>query len=162
MAIEYLGKNDYWKAEIDWQPLRKWYRKNDIGVDLSEYAKSEYGIYRFEGQYENHDAKKLLYIGIAYEQTFDERLHQGYHEYKIKHIKAKEIWVSVGFITLKNTIHTRDRYEDIEKILIYFSEPKLNIRKKPWCPECYLEIINTGYRGVLPQKIVYPVAEIKY
>lgn len=104
----------------------------------------------------------MLYIGITYEQSFHERLHQGYHEGKIEYCKANEVWVSVGFITLKNTIHTRARYEEIEGILIYFDEPKLNVRNKIWCPESYFRIHNNGYRGVLPRKIIYPVAEIEY
>lgn len=162
MPIEYLDKNDYWEAEIAWQPLRKWYRNGDIGVDLSEFFRTSNGIYRFEGRYENRKDKTLLYIGIAYEQTFDDRLHQGYHEKKIKYRKAKDVSVSVGSITLNNTINTRKRYEEIEQLLIYFVDPELNVRKKTWCPECFFKVINSGHRGVLPRKIIYPVAEVKY
>jgi hypothetical protein len=162
MVIESLGKDEYWQAEVNWAPLREWYRDGDCGVELSEDIKGNYGIYRFEGRYNNGDPKRLLYIGIAYDQVFDKRLHQGFHESKMKYIKAKEIYVSVGSIELINTIHNRARYEDIESILIYFCEPKLNIKKKVWCPACYFRIINNGHRGVLPRKVVFPVAEITY
>jgi hypothetical protein len=161
MPIKYLENDDYWKAVIDWKAPRKWHRKDDIGVDLPEKYKNQYGIYRFESRNIDY-GKELLYIGIAYEQNFDCRLHQGYHESKLKTIKAREIRVSVGIINLKSSRHFRNRYEEIEKLLIYFTQPKLNFKKKEWCPDCYFEIINQGYRGLLPKYIKYPVAEILY
>ena len=45
MAIESLGKNEYRQAKVDWEPLRKWYREGDVGVDLPEDMMGEYGIY---------------------------------------------------------------------------------------------------------------------
>ena len=162
MAIELLDKNDYWQAKIDWSPLRKWHRHTEVGVDLSSDTISEYGIYRFEGRYKKNTLKRLLYIGIAYEQEFDIRLHQGYHQAKLKYCKAHEIHVSVGTINLTNTKHTRNRYEEIESILIYFCTPSKNIKKKALCPDCYFKIQNSGHRGILPRRILYPVAEITY
>jgi len=160
MSIRYLVENDYWEARINWKPLRKWYRHGEVGVELSDFEKNECGIYRFEGNYFNN-RNEILYIGLTYDQCFNDRLHQGYHEKKLKYNRADKIWVSVGIIDLQNGNHTRNRYEEIEKILIYFSDTKLNISKKTWCPECYFKITNEGYKGALPRRIVYPVAEIE-
>ena len=159
MSIRYLVEDDYWEARINWQPPRKWYRRGDVGVELSDFAKNECGIYRFEGKYCN-SRDEILYIGLAYNQCFNDRLHQGYHEKKLKYNRADEIWVSVGIIDLLNGNHTRKRYEEIEKILIYFFDTTLNISAKTWCPECYFKITNEGYKGALPRRIIYPVAEI--
>ena len=159
MALIPLNKDDYWKATILWQPPCKW-NKEDKGVYLNKKYRGEYGIYRFERRHGSQKrSRENLYIGIAFEQIFDERLHQGFHEKKVKHV-GSQIWVSVGLIDLKDAKHLRKRYEEIEKILIYFTKPTLNLRKKGWAPEDYFEITNKAYRGPLPKYIRYPVAEV--
>ncbi|MBL8029581.1 MAG: hypothetical protein JNL74_24410 [Fibrobacteres bacterium] len=160
MPIVRLRKHDYWSAEITWSTPRKWYRiKGYTGVNLPVMLKNKYGIYKFEGHYEN--GNKLLYIGIAYCQNFDTRLHQSRNN--LKYLKASNITVSTGQIDLGSFKYTRKRFEEIEKILIYFMEPHLNIKKTIWCPhDCFFEIINSGKRGLLPKRIVYPVANISY
>ena len=164
MSIEPLDIEDYWKAVIDWAAPRKWHKdKKDPGVSLAKSTKKEYGIYRFERRHGNQKgSRENLYIGIAYKQDFETRLHQGFHEKKLKKTKSGEIWVAAGLINLEGSRHKRPRYEEIEKLLIYFTEPVLNDKKKEWGPDCYFEIINKGYRGPLPKYIKYPVAEIKY
>lgn len=164
MNVEPLDTEDYWKAIINWAASRKWFKdKEDPGVSLAPNRKKEHGIYRFERRHGNQkNSRENLYIGIAYGQNFETRLHQGYHEMKLQESKTGQIWVSVGTIDLFGAKHVRERYEEIEKLLIYFTEPTLNIRKKEWSPECYCEIINKGYRGPLPQYLRYPVAEVEY
>ena len=164
MAIESLDNYSYWKAIIDWKPPRKWYRDDEYpGVYLGNGDRDGYGIYRFERRQANQKiGRENLYIGIAFQQVFDKRLHQGFHEWILKNVKRGQIWVSVGIIDLRGTKHIKQRYEEIEALLIYFTQPTLNERKKYLCPECYLEIENIGYKGPLPRYIKYPVAEIIY
>ena len=164
MSIEPLDTEDYWKAVIDWAAPRKWHKdKEDPGVSLAKSTKKEYGIYRFDRRHGNQkNSRENLYIGIAYDQNFETRLNQGFYEKKLRNAKAGQIWVSAGVIDLVGSKHVRGRYEEIETLLIYFTEPVLNIRKKEWGPECYCEIVNEGYRGPLPQYIRYPVAEVRY
>jgi hypothetical protein len=163
MSIEYLDRDEYWRATIYWNPANKWYRDDDdVGVDLAEATKHLSGIYRFESRKKRHGEiqRQLLYIGITYEQDFDERLHQGYHEGKLERLRSGEIWVSVGIIDLRGSNRSRKRYEEIEQILIYFTDPILNKSKTSCVPECWYEIINEGYKGLLPWKIKFPVAEV--
>ena len=164
MAIESFHKDYYWKAVIDWKPPRRWYDDDEFQrVYLRDSDKTEYGIYRFERRHGSQkDGRENLYIGIAFRQYFDKRLHQGFHEWMLRNAKKGQIWVSVGLIDLKGTKHTRQRYEEIEALLIYFTRPTLNERKKHWCRECYYEINNIGYKGPLPKYIKYPLAEISY
>jgi len=164
MAIQLLDNDDYWKVKIKWEPSRKWYRDDEYKhVYLGDKDRNEYGIYRFERRLRNQKSgRENLYIGIAYRQVFDKRLHQGFHEWMLRNVKRGQIWVSVGKIDLRGTNHTRRRYEEIEAILIYFTKPTQNDRKKYWLPECYYEIKNIGYRGPLPEYIKYPLAEIVY
>jgi len=161
MTIIPLDTEEYWKAIIEWKPPRKW-NKEDKCVYLSSKYKNEYGIYRFERRHGNQkDGRQNLYIGLAFKQIFDTRLHQGYHENKIKKVGRGQIWVSLGIIDLNDNKHSKRRYEEIEKILIYFTQPLLNKRKKSWEPDCNYEIINKGHRGPLPKSIKYPVAEVR-
>ena len=166
MAIESLDNYYYWKAIIYWKPPRKWHKDDKYkGVERRNADRNEYGIYRFERRQESQKGgSENFYIGIAYRQDFDKRLHQGYHKWMLKNMKrGQEIWVSFGIIKLKGkgTKHTRKRYEEIEAMLIYFTQPKKNDRKRYWCREgWYYEIKNNGYRGPLPKCIKYPVAEI--
>ena len=164
MAIEYLDQTEYWKAIISWMPPRKWYKdENDPGVYLDKKIKNYCGVYRFERKHGNEkNGNENLYIGIAYKQSFNVRLHQGYHDLIVKKAKTGEIWVSVGIVDLQGSNHTKERYEEIESILIYFSKPTLNEKKKKWGPDCGFEIVNEKYRGSLPKYIKYPVAEIVY
>jgi hypothetical protein len=156
MAISSLDKKEYWRAVINWKPPHKWYQDGDVGVDLADDTKHKNGIYRFESRQKH----KLLYIGHTYRQDFDERLHQGHHEGKLKGLRSGEIWVSVGIIDLKGSNRSRQRYEEIEGILVYFTDPILNKSKTVCSPDCSYEIVNKGYKGLLPEKIKFPVAEI--
>jgi hypothetical protein len=166
MAVKPLDKYDYWIATIDWKAPHKWYRKDKFysaGVDLDDKLKNEYGIYRFERRFQKlSKGKEIIYIGIAYCQPFDARLHCGDHAHKIEQYKKPgEIWVSVGTIDLPDTIHRREQYEDIEGVLIYFTKPFLNKQKMKWINSDPFVIMNRGYRGLLPEYIKFPVAEIK-
>lgn len=164
MGIKPLDKEDYWKAVINWAAPRKWYRViEDPGVYLSKSTKNEYGIYRFERSHGKQKyCRENLYIGIAFNQDFEKRLHQGFHDRKIRNAKSGQIWVSTGIIELSDSKHIRKRYEEIESLLIYFVKPVLNNKKKEWGPKCYCEITNEGFRGALPRYLRYPVAEIRY
>jgi len=161
MRILSLDKDDYWKAIIEWTHPCKW-NKEEKCVYLTNKYKREYGIYRFERRHGNQKSgRENIYIGHAFDQTFDIRLHQGFHEAKIKKAGIGEIWVSLGIINLKKSKHLKQRYREIEKILIYFTQPKQNEKEKSWGPDCQFEIFNKGHRGPLPYYIRYPVAEIK-
>jgi hypothetical protein len=166
MAVKLLGENDYWRATIDWKAPHKWYKKDKFysaGVDLEDKLRNEYGIYRFERRHGKlSKGKEIVYIGIAYCQTFDVRLHYGDHANKIERYKKPgEIWISVGTIDLPDTIHRRERYEQIEGVLIYFTQPILNKQKMKWVYSDPFIIRNKGYRGLLPKYVRFPVAEVK-
>ena len=165
MAIKPLDKYDYWRATIEWKAPHKWYKDKlyGEGVDLDDKLKNEYGIYRFERRSKKLSVgKEIIYIGIAYGQTFDVRLRFGDHAHKIEQYKKPgEIWVSVGIIDLPDTIHRRERYEQIEGVLIYFTQPKLNKEKMKWVHSDPFIISNKGYRSLLPKYIRFPVAEMK-
>lgn len=161
MVIEFLNNEEYWEANIYWNAPHRWYK--DEGVYLDKDIKNECGIYRFERRHGNQtQGRENLYIGITYRQDFDNRLHQGYHNYKIRNIRHGQIWVSLGIIDLKGSVYRNKRYEEIEAILIYFTQPKLNDCKKKWGPSSYFEITNKGYKGPLPRYIKYPAAQIYY
>lgn len=166
MYVLPLYDDDYWFASIDWKAPRKWYHKTKeyaAGVDLDKKYKSKEGIYRFE-RLSNRlsNRRELFYVGIAFEDTFDERLHQGYHEALLRNYrKTGDFWVSVGIIDLPGALHTRERYEQIEAILIYFLQPRLNTKKKKWIRSDPFTIDKTSYRGLIPRYIRYPVAEIR-
>ena len=167
MAIVPLKNQDeaYWKATISWKPARKWYKDGfDSGVYLRNSLKNESGIYRFERRHGNQkNGRETLYIGIAHKQDFDTRLHQPDYLGKLKKAKAGEIWVSVGIIDLNGSSHRRERYEELENILVYFSGSSLNDKKTKWISrKVYYEVVNEGYKGPLPKYIRYPVADIIY
>ena len=87
-----LDKEEYWKAIIEWKPPRKWSRE-DKCVYLSNKYKKEYGIYRFERRHGNQkNSRQNLYIGLAFHQVFDQRLHQGFHENKITLEKGTDLF----------------------------------------------------------------------
>ena len=165
MQAKTLSDSAYWKANISWSRPRKWYQdENDLGVYLGDNLSYKYGVYRFEARSNNASRLQniLLYIGIAYEQDFDTRLHQGYHESKLKKINYDNIWVSTGVIEFPDdSNHTLARYKEIESVLIYFFKPQLNIQKIKYAPiESFCDINNHGYRGALPKRIVFPTAGI--
>lgn len=166
MAVKPLDEYEYWIATIDWRSPHKWYKGDKFysaGVDLDEEFRSEYGVYRFERRFQKlSKGKEIIYIGIAFSQPFHVRLHLGDHENRIaRYKKPGEIWVSVGTIDLPDAIHRRERYEQIEGILVYFTQPILNKQKMKWvCSDPFI-IRNKGYRGLLPRYIKFPVAETR-
>jgi len=161
MKIQQLSKVEYWKATLRWSPPRKWYRGE--GVDLPSELKDLTGLYRLEMRHKRQAGpRRNAYIGITYDQTFEERIHSGDRIEQIdKWFPKGQLWVSVAELNLHGAKHLRTRYEEIEGILIYFTRPIKNDRKKQWAPSGYFEVKNTGYRGPLPRTIIYPVAGIE-
>jgi len=110
MAIESLDKDYYWTAIIEWRPPRRWHKDDKYeGVHLENSDGNEYGIYRFERrQGSQKGGSENFYIGIAFRQDFDKRLHQGYHGWMLRNIKRGQLWVSLGIINFKGkgTKHT--------------------------------------------------------
>jgi hypothetical protein len=159
--IKYLREEQeqYWKVKLKWSPAHKWYRGE--GVDLEERLKNKSGLYRFEMRHGSQTARKNAYIGMTHRQTFNERLHNTDRIEQIDSWFPKgQLWVSVAEINFNGTTHRRKIYGDIEGILIYFTEPEQNERKKRWEPKGYFKIENMGYHGPLPHHIEYPVAKI--
>ncbi|MCZ7380026.1 MAG: hypothetical protein O8C64_00405 [Candidatus Methanoperedens sp.] len=161
MMIKYLNKKQYWKATLHWSAPHKWH--SGEGVELEERLKGESGLYRFEMRHGGQkESRKNAYIGMTHSQTFNGRLHNSAD--RIKKIDnwfpKSQLWVAVAEIDLNGSYHRRVRYEDLEGILIYFTHPEKNERKKKWEPNGYFKIENRGHRGPLPRLIEYPVANI--
>ena len=88
--------------------------------------------------------ESVLNIGLAYFQELGQRLKQ---KKWLNNLRG-EVTVRFASIELeKGSKHSRQRSEDIECLLIYYHQPKHNIR----CRERYigrqLEMTNIGRRG---------------
>ena len=162
MRIEYLKPNEYWGVKLDWTTPIEW--TGDKKIHLGREAHQE-GLYRFERKYRR--SWELTYIGIAYDQTIEERLNQ--HRNQLRDWRRHgELWISYA-VPVIDGHHTVERYREVEHVLTYFLHPRENKRKKETVPKgrnkgrnCYYWIENKGAYGLLPPLIVYPVASIEY
>jgi len=109
----------------------------------------------------------LTYIGIAYEQSIEERINQ--HRSQLRSWRRNgELWISYA-VPVIDGHHTVERYGEVEHVLTYFLQPRENKKKKETVPKgrskgrnCYYWIKNKGAKGLLPPLIVYPVACLEY
>ena len=157
MKIEYLQEQEYWDVKLDWASPVKWTGNGKIRLEGK--ANTDSGFYRVETEYRG--SMELTYIGIAYEQTIEKRVNQHPDEFT-QWARKGSLWVSYAIPVIDGN-HTLTRYKQIEHVLTYFckpEEPDQNINTVPNGRDCYYGITNTGERGLLPGKIVYPVAEV--
>jgi hypothetical protein len=160
MNIEYLNDDEYWGFTINWKRPFRWYKNEKVYLDVKD--KKETGIYRIEWHHENQKkGPDNLYIGITFEQSFYERINKHINWLK-DYFNYGQIQVSIGLIKQEESIHKRKRYEEIEHVLIYFTQPSENEKKKKFAPKTAMEIKNKGYIGTLPKKITFPVAKIDF
>lgn len=112
----------------------------------------DFGIYLITRKWGN--AETLLYIGLVYWRCFAERIADHRREWLYDLRGFSGIRVRIGRIRLgSGKIHSIERAEDIECLLIYVHQPQENTQ----CISSYngreLKIINLGRKGPLEKEI---------
>lgn len=112
-------------------------------------GKKDFGIYMITRKWVI--PKSLLDIGLVYWRKFAERLA----EHKRNWLRdLRGIRVRVGKIKLgRGKIHSFERTEDVECLLIRVHQPEFNVRCKSSYNGRELKIINLGRRGPLKKQI---------
>ena len=132
----------------------QWGGKTIIDNIDDSNGKEDYGLYQIYGYHPVFRDNSLLYIGMAEEQTFEERLNQ--HQ-KTWLKEEYDITLYIGRITSINRNEDFNDKEwslvlkDSESLLIYFHSPPYNsqdINKFPE-PNMDLRIFNVGDSGDL-------------
>lgn len=124
-----LYPGDFCEVEINWSELLD---RNEV-IDNGCHHDKDSSLYAIVGKYSSSEPK-LLYIGKAFEQDVSKRLNQGDH--KVKYNKIREqyprhrIYVSYGKVSIPNGKRTRNRIDDLEKILIYSCCAEHSINRK--------------------------------
>lgn len=150
-----LYPDDFWEASIGWSRPMGYDNLLAYGSNHDETA----NFYMILGRYSNKPAK-ILYIGMTFRQWVSKRLGQLDHQKRyaafIGHNKRHRFQVSHGSLIMKNGNITRNRIEDIEKLLIHanYSAHSRNIKSiyTHGVSGSYL-IHNTGYKCTLPGTI---------
>ena len=69
--------------------------------------------------------------------------------------------LSIGVVDLKELKHTRQRYQELRELLLYWARPELNPEVEKWIlPSTTKNVIklkNKGYKRGLLSAIRYPV-----
>ncbi len=106
----------YWQGPIDLDELSKF---NDTNID--------HGIYQVYGNHPVYATNALLYIGMAYDQTFYTRIKQ--HQYDIDQYNEGKIEIYIGRLTGLKNINNK-KWDDLiirsEKLLITSHKPAWN------------------------------------
>ena len=105
-------------------------------------------------------APKVIYIGKTWHQCVRTRLRQPDHRNRFRRFQENyprhSFFVSYGIVSIDYGILTKKRVDEIERILIYASNPEhTENRCNIWThkvTDAYL-INNTGSRGSIPRKI---------
>jgi len=144
----------YWEVELRWS--RPKLVTPGQRPELPEAVGERHGVYRFDRMHHNLQQKEVVRIGIAHAQTLAERVHQ-YTATRVDRWRRRgKIWVSAAELYM-NHKHVRNRYEELEWVLIAFMQPRHNEKKKAFAPKnTWFWIDNSGYRGPLPKILVFP------
>jgi hypothetical protein len=146
----------YWHVEVHWDAPCK---VSDGFDSRPDCTRTEYGLYRFERDHALSDYRRdVIRIGVAFNQTIATRAAQ-YEANLDKYRRRGSLWFSHAVLELKGQ-HRRGRYEAVEHLLIFATQPRENDRKIKSVPEGFYRITNSGSRGVLPRTIVYPLLHV--
>lgn len=149
----------YYEVDLEWSPPVK----VTGGLDaLPECASEEYGVYRFERAHRLRTGpREIIRIGIAYDQYITTRA--GQYVYLLERYRRRgDLWFSHAVLDL-NGQHRRKRYEDVEHLLIFASQPCENEKKIGSVPQDdFYKVRNHGNRGALPREIWFPTMDVRW
>jgi hypothetical protein len=158
MAWDYIDSSEYWNVDLKWTPSIKW--GDEKRIQLKDKAYSEYGMYRFERYHHlKKGHKELTYLGLAFKQSIGVRVYQHPVEELNEWKKNGYLWVSYAPLYIDGH-HKKERYEEVEHLLTYFSKPREARKKFKSIPNCRLHIRNLKYKGTLPEEIIFPAVII--
>lgn len=112
----------------------------------SRNGNGDYGIYQVYGQHVVFGRDSLLYIGLARDQKFGERLRQ--QHYWIEDISEPSIYL--GRLHDDDTLDDDDWYDrvaDCEQLLIFWHSPPYNLRSISSYDGSFVRIQNHGDIG---------------
>lgn len=156
MRAQEFEEDWYWHVNLDWSPPCK---VTEGFTGLPDCASSEYGLYRFERDHSlSIHRRETIRIGVAFNQTIAVRAAQ-YEPQLTKYSRRGSLWFSHAELELSGQ-HRRGRYEAVEHLLIFAVQPRENERKRNSVPEGFYRIINAGWRGELPETVVYPLLHV--
>jgi hypothetical protein len=145
---------DYWEADLRWSRPRA----VDPGerVTLSPRAFEHGGLYRFERLHLRAAAPVIVRIGIAHAQSIGDRVGQ-YEPWKLDEWRRRgRLQVSFAPVDMEHQ-HRRQRYEEIEHLLVFLMQPEHNEKKRATLPSTRFRLRNLGSHGALPREIVFPL-----
>ena len=144
------------KVELYWCRGAHYKRLESIAEDL----KYSMGVYMFYLPW------KILYIGMNYPD--DPNSPYNFHARIRDHLRGSEDWkwvqkyhklrktlIKVGHVP-KTIPISKLLVEEIENLLLFKAKPHCNLEKKNKYYGRPLEITNTGYFDLLPEKIMSP------
>jgi len=110
----------------------------------------DFGIYMITRKW--GEIEKLLYIGRVYWRSFANRIAEHKRDW-LSNLRG-EIRVRIGKIKLgRGKIHSFERTDDIEKLLILAHEPEENYQSTLTCDVRDLKITNLGRKGPLLHEV---------
>jgi hypothetical protein len=157
MAVQTLPGDWYWDIELAWAPPVK----VTSGMSrLPERCFEKYGLYRFERDHHLRSySREIIRIGIAYDQTIGNRALR-YESLVLDYRRRGSVWFSYAVLWLDGR-HRRARYEEVEHLLVYVTQPLENEKKRQSLPNVYYRIENSGHRGALPRRITFPLVNVE-
>lgn len=151
MSLESLLQDDYWEVYIQWTRPCLYKRVRGEG---SKHDSSAH-LYYIRAKYPT-GRPKVLYIGKTYQQSVSMRLDQRDHRDKYavftNRYPKHRFSVSHGIVSIAHGKITRDRIDDIERLLIYAISPEDNVQNinQHGVNKSYF-VTNRGYRSSLPR-----------
>lgn len=141
------------KIHIDWDGPYKW---SDIKAGKALREPADYGVYQIYGGHPVYGGSALLYIGLAAEARFGDRISA--EDRWPDNRDAGRIEVHVGRL-LQPPIPSRDDWKQqirlAERLLIYAHSPAMNTQKNLSTLEAHLRdvhVLNWGkHRDLLPE-----------
>jgi len=154
-----LHHQEYWAIEVEWSRPKVYENVLSHGSEHDEYS----NLYLISARFSTN-TPKLLYIGKTFDQWVSKRLsqpdHIERHDKFLEHYSRHKLFVSHGYITVHGGRLTRQRLDDIERILIYTAEPAHAHNVKNFNAHgvrSSYRIENKGYKCTLPRVVTLGV-----
>lgn len=159
MSLHKFDRDWYFEVDLTWDPPVK---VNDDFDALPDCTTDEHGVYRFERAHHlSSGPREIVRIGIAYDQTIAKRANQ-YLPYLPRYRRKGDLWFSHAVLDI-NGQHRRQRYEDVEHLLVFACQPCENTHKRESVPrDHFYRIRNYGHRGRLPRKLTFPAMDVSW